>query len=276
MKKELSEIIHEDITYKKVRDAFKKIGFGLFDVNDFVTNVLIKDLKDYYTTKFDGALGSKHFISGKINHIFRAKNMNKVNPKLKSIIKKGIAAFDKALDEKLIQKDESSQYYEISKSGHSLRNMLAIKRIPLARAQDIISKLLDKIEVLNNKELPFRVDNLYLYGSVQRHESDAGDIDLAFSYSHNLKDGETIREWSNRIGQQYDVPSFQSHSLINKLTKELNISPYISLGGEAELKQLIEHDDAAASLLYQRDNITVPNIKCEKYRITIIEEEPSF
>lgn len=276
MKKELSEFICEDTTYKTVRDAFKKIGFGHFDIKDFVTGVLINDLKDYYTNKFNKHMASKHFILGEINHIFRNNEIKKIDPQLKSIIEKGVAIHGKAIEEELIEKSEYSNNYQVSKKGHSLRNQLAIKRIPLERAYEIINKLLDKVESLNRKDLPFRVDNLYIYGSVQRHESDAGDIDLALSYSKNMKNGETVSDWNKRVAEQYDVSSIQAYSLVNKLTKELKISPYISLSGEADLDHLMETDVAEASLLYQRDKTVEPKIKCEQYRMPIIEEESSF
>ncbi len=78
------------------------------------------------------------------------------------------------------------------------------------------------------------------------------------------------------MAEKYNVSSYEAYFLDSKLTKELKISPYISLTNESDLAHLMEVDTAEASLIYQRDKTLVPKIKCEQYRMAIIEEESSF
>lgn len=275
MKKELSNFIHEDITYKNVRDGFKNIGFGGFDVDSFVTNVLIDELKSHYKNKSPWIRQYKHFISCDMRNFLINNISENVDPEISMIANKGVIIFNKAVEEGLISK-VNDNHYEITKTGHSLRMQKAIKRIPLERAHELINKLLEKIESLDSKDLPYKVDSLYVYGSVQRHEATAGDIDLAISYSRNERDGETRDDWIDRVAKQYNVSSYEAYFLYKKLTKELKISPYISLSNESDLAHLMEVDTAEASFLYHRDKTVAPNIRCQEYKMPITEEESSF
>jgi predicted transcriptional regulator len=266
MKPNLKDNIVEDITYKQVRDLFKKINFREFDMEDIFAYVFKDEINEDIKriNKIAELTGNHHLSRDEVNirslrmqipwaketppaGIFSIIGIDKYNNKANELITK---MKELGIIEQIENKENS---YEITKYGHSFRMHKDLKRIPLKKAETLIEKIIKNIEEYNKDETAdFYIDNLHLYGSVLDKKEDVGDIDLAFEYSSKLRSNETKRDWVDRIENTFDYDFFKAiKKALKPVNKAIIISPYISLMEKGYLDKMVQDGDAKSKEIYK-------------------------
>jgi predicted nucleotidyltransferase len=266
LKNNLSENIVEGISYKQIRDVFKKIGFGSIKEDAFAIELFINEIKND-VKKIFGYKPSITYIKKEVGIGNEEAEMCGVQSEL--YLSKTNEVLESLLKEKLIEKHDSGRI-SITEDGHRLRMQKALNRIPLKKAEALMIKMLKSLEQYNNDDdAPFLITQVYVYGSVQRHEKDAGDIDIAINYAQKRHDGESYKEYSDRIYDIYGVEAYDT-KILNTAFKALKVSPYISVTNAHALQELMKKG-ADARLLYSSDEKNM--IDVDKYEFKTIKKE---
>lgn len=103
--------------------------------------------------------------------------------------------------------------FKVTDRGMTVARAKVTARTPLAKARAVLSELLDRIDLLNaDPEAVTRVDEVWLFGSLMRHENSVGDIDLAISRSRDARFGDKLHlqdEEAKRLVARFkDAPQF--------------------------------------------------------------------
>lgn len=277
MKKNLSDNIYENITYKDIRDTFKDISFGRFNLEYFTANLFFKEVKA--ETK-DLPISLELRTKMNLYHMINRQLLGDIEvyePEMLDRVEKSKLIINSLLNDGLISKMDDEDFFEITEDGHSLRMQKALKRIPLKRAEALMVKMLKSVEAYNkDPDAPYSINQIYLFGSVQRKEKDAGDIDIAISYNQKRLPNESYEEYSKRICEAHNINSwdFVDGKLRGQVYKTLNVSPYVSTTYTSDLKGLMEKG-ADAMLLFST-NETAQEINVDKYEFTTIKRENDF
>jgi len=263
----LLEEVYEGVTYRQVRDAFKTIAFDSFDLIEFSCRLFIKEQKKELELSGDNLKVNelfywmREFLSGKKSRVSDCVSFNRYFESAKQVI-------NLLENQSLVEPVENG--FKLSKSGHSLRMQKAIKRISITKAENILDKMISKIENYNLSVNDYYVDAIYLYGSVVEHKETVGDIDIAFSYSRHYINGESDENWLNRMYEKYDTTGYifatkTMKSMISSVKKMIRVSSYISLSHDIDLVEMISKGDANSKVLWKRksielEDLNIPNL----------------
>lgn len=118
--------------------------------------------------------------------------------------------------------------YRITDAGHRLAAKSMLKRIPRAKAEQIVADLIERAKAINARpELLYGVTEILAFGSYVGDAATVGDIDVALTY-HRKADGKEAGRWNDER-----VEATASDSVQRDFMKSLR-------WGHDEVKQLLK------------------------------------
>jgi len=136
------------VTLRQVRDLMRR----------FVV-VSAEDVASSFALEVDGAQRLLHDLVG-------SGYLEKASPAALSWGQRGV---------------DGAECYEPTELGRRLRNTKAYKRISRSKGMEILKRLRHAIEAINADEaLVYRVEEIYVFGSMLNGGEDIGDVDIAF------------------------------------------------------------------------------------------------
>lgn len=106
--------------------------------------------------------------------------------------------------------DPTQFYVELTDAGRSLLASKTVPRTPIAEADLVLERFLERIKVFNDDpDNPEFIEQAWLFGSVMRREETVGDIDIAVSLERKPQFEDSIVEHLRMLLKgRSDVPHF--------------------------------------------------------------------
>ncbi|NJB66570.1 hypothetical protein GGQ74_000210 [Desulfobaculum xiamenense] len=179
------------LAWRRIRDAFRRIGFKAFDEAELAAWLFRNQLLDELDTQTEGEQAETPHRSG----ASRRRNVNAARELLRGEARdeRSPTAHD-ALDrtrkvlcllhdgafiEKHPWQGAPPALWKLTRKGHALRMQKALRRIPMHQAREIIARVIDEAECMNcEADAAFAPTRLWIYGSYLRGARALGDVDL--------------------------------------------------------------------------------------------------
>ena len=159
----------------------------------------------------------------------------------------------------LAEKRKDDEYqgprYKTTMAGDRLATVRWLKRLPRAKAEQIVAELIERTRAINaNPELLMWVDRVYAFGSYITDASDLGDIDVVAVLSRR-DEGMTGEQWvkaskarARASGKHIRFPynMFYGETEVKLMLKSRN--RYLSFHEERELAEL----NLTTRIVYER------------------------
>ncbi|MND11789.1 hypothetical protein D3C87_703240 [compost metagenome] len=117
-------------------------------------------------------------------------------------------------------------HFELSDKAVALSRHKFIKRLPRARATQMLAELLDRVTEWNAVQPYVWIQNIWLYGSMLTDSADVGDIDLVIEFQDNMDSPHALS--TNQVVTMF-VYGMDHHAAAKAHLK--NRSPYFSFDG---------------------------------------------
>jgi len=177
-------------------------------------------------------------------------------PRLKAALRQAIAE-GKIIVERLMAmgyiEEHGKGALRITNAGVTLRNQKLLPRIPRARAEALLAKVIAAAEAFNADPGPnYYITELYLFGSLLRPEvADVADIDLMYKidrrYADNWNEREHARVALTRpSGLGELLPSSEREA-----GQSLRVSPYISTVRHILMVDVLKKHNEPSRLVYR-------------------------
>ncbi len=146
--------------------------------------------------------------------------------------------------------------YVLSQKAHTLKCQPTTPPLTRAEAELLLKNTIEKVSILNDdKESPYIIDKLYVFGSYLSDNKVLGDLDISYDLVVRMDECETIPEW--RLKERNYLKK-HNRAKVSTLIKKLIGSKKVSLDAFSNISEdeCINYKCIYQSSLYKKAQLT--------------------
>ncbi|GAB3438195.1 hypothetical protein [Insolitispirillum peregrinum] len=258
---DLKENLLPGISFRSVRDAIRAAGVHLLSADELCIHLFAPDIRKAIQNNARATENVSYWLQLRFIRQLWAASSDQNSPEyefhwgnildLCRELKLRIPDVTQALVDLdiITPASQAEGVHELGDAGRTLAAQKALKRISRDRGQVLLEKVVHAAVAYNQQgNLTYRIDKIYLFGSLLTGKSDIGDVDLVVIAARAYQPEESQEDFIHRdqmLAQKLGLPSFFGLRTCSTEPRKYlqKISPYLSIAGECTLITLKNNDE---------------------------------